>query len=280
MEIPTYDHIRIMASEVHYKEYWGLKESAFDNTPDPKFYFPSAKHEEGIQCLLYGIQEGKGAVLLSGDIGCGKTTLSRELILNLPKEQFDIALIANPSFESTEFLREVLYQLGVHTMGSKIDLLHQLNSHLLKNYKNKVATVVVIDEAQAIQDERIFEELRLLMNFQLNDCFLLTLVILGQPEIQDRMSSLPQLSQRIAIRSHLFPLNREETFAYIQYRLKVGGYQRPIFTQNALSRIFPYTQGIPRKINTLCDLSLMMGCKEHAKEIGDTIVERANDCTL
>ena len=119
-----------------------------------------------------------------------------------------------------------------------------------------------------------------LLNFQLNDRFLLTLVILGQPEIQDRVSALPQLSQRIAIRSHLLPLNKEETFAYIQFRLKVGGCQRPIFSNKAMARIFPHTNGIPRKINTLCDLSLWRGFQEQASEITEAIVERANSYTL
>ncbi|MCH7615972.1 MAG: AAA family ATPase [Nitrospinae bacterium] len=110
--------------------------------------------------------------------------------------------------------------------------------------------LVVIDEAQAIQDDRIFEELRLLLNLQLNERFLLTLVILGQPEIQDRLSAFPQFSQRIAIRAHLLPLNGDETLGYIQHRLKIGGCQRPIFTKEAMLRIFWYTNGIARKINT------------------------------
>ena len=269
-----------MKDSLSYKEFWGLPEAPFENTTDPKFYFPSAKHEEGVQCLLYGIKERKGAVLLSGEIGCGKTILTRQLVLNLPQEQFDIALIANPTFEATEFLRELLCQLGLQPQGSKMALLHHLNNHLLKNSRNGVATVVVVDEAQAIQDERVFEEIRLLLNFQLNERFLLTLVILGQPEIQDRLLAIPQLSQRIAIRTHLLPLNGDETQAYVQHRLKIGGCQRPIFTKEAMLRIFSYTKGIARKINTLCDLSLLKGCQEKAHEIDEGVVDRANGCTL
>ena len=249
---------------VDYKNYWGLRRAPFENTPDPKFYFPAEHHQESIQRLLFGIKENKGAVLLSGDIGCGKTLLSRELILHLPKERFDIALIANPTFDPTEFLREILFQLGLPARGSKVEVLQQLNKHLMKNHNKGINTVVIIDEAQAIQDERIYEEIRLLLNFQLNERFLLTLTIIGQPEIQDQISSIPQLAQRIAIRSHLATLNLQETIGYIQYRLKVGGCTREIFSQEALAWIYTESNGIPRRINTLCDLALLVGNMEQA----------------
>ncbi|GJL66519.1 MAG: hypothetical protein NPIRA05_14900 [Nitrospirales bacterium] len=264
-----------MTVSLQHQDYWELEEGTFDNTPNPQFYFPSAKHEEGLHRSLYGLTANKGAVLISGEIGCGKTLLSRELILKLPKDRYDIALIANPTFGADQFLKEVLYQLGLQAIGSKIEMLHQLNDHLLKNSQNGISTVVMVDEAQAIQDEKIFEELRLLLNFQLNDRFLLTLVLLGQPELQDRLMAIPQLSQRIAVRSHLISLNEEETAAYVQFRLKVAGCQVERFTEEALTMIFQQTGGVPRRINTLCDWCLLLGYMERAKKIDRAVVTRA-----
>jgi len=260
---------------LQHQEYWNLDEATFDNTPNPKFYFPSAKYEEGLHRSLYALAGNKGAILISGEIGCGKTLMSRELILQLPRDRYDIALIANPTFEATEFLRELLYQLGMTTDGSKVEMLHQLNDHLLKNSQNEISTVVMIDEAQAIQDEKIFEELRLLLNFQLNDRFLLTLVLLGQPELQDRLMAIPQLAQRIAVRSHLIPFNKEETAAYVKFRLKVSGCVVERFTQEALAMIFEQTEGVPRKINTLCDWCLLLGYMNRAEKIDKSVVVRA-----
>jgi len=252
-----------------------VDDATFDNTPNPRFYFPSVQHEEGLERSLYALTANKGAVLISGEIGCGKTLLSRELILKLPRNQFDVALIANPTFEADQFLKELLYQLGLPAHGSKIEMLHQLNDHLLKNNQNGITTVVMVDEAQAIQDERIFEELRLLLNFQLNDRFLLTLVLLGQPELQDRLVAIPQLAQRIAVRSHLVPLNEEETVGYIKFRLKVAGCVEEKFTAEALAMIYQQTGGVPRKINTLCDWCVMLGQKAPAEQIDQAVVARA-----
>ena len=265
-----------------YEEYWGLSEPTFENTPDPRFYFPSTKHQESVRRLMYGVSARKGAVLLSGEIGCGKTVLSRELILNLPPEKYDVALIANPTYDVTDFLKELLYQLDIHCNGadSKVELLRHLNNHLLRNHKNGVATIVMVDEAQAIRDERIFEELRLLLNFQLNDRFLLTLVMLGQPELQDRLMTIPELCQRIAIRYHLAPFDPDETTSYIQFRLKISGCEKEIFTRNAFAKIFQHTSGIPRRINTLCDLCLLTGYMEKAEAIDENMVVHASSSVL
>ncbi|HEX9285010.1 MAG TPA: ATP-binding protein, partial [Nitrospirales bacterium] len=166
---------------MHYEEYWGLKQAPFDNVPDPRFYFPSSKHEEGLHRLMYGVEGRKGALMLTGEIGCGKTLLSRTLIQQLSHERYDLALVANPSFEVIDFIKEILYQLGINGEGTKLDMVHALNERLLENLKKERDTVLVVDEAQAIHDAQIFEELRLLLNFQLNDRFLLTLILLGQP---------------------------------------------------------------------------------------------------
>ena len=258
-----------------YETYWGLTELRFENVPDPKFYFPTSMHEEALHRLLYGVQTRKGAVLLTGEVGCGKTLLSRELSLHLSGEQYDVALIANPSFGTEDFLTEVLYQLGIEPTKTKVKLLHLLNERLLGNYKRGRQTVVVIDEAQTIQEDQIFEELRLLLNFQLNDRFLLTLVLMCQPELNDRVMTLKQFAQRISIKYHLGYFSAQQTTEYIRFRLKAVKCAREVFTEDALDIIFKQSGGVPRNINTLCDLCLLIGYMDRAAIIDRKIVERA-----
>ncbi|MGH7250249.1 MAG: ExeA family protein [Nitrospiraceae bacterium] len=258
----------------HYTEHWGLQEMPFENTPNPKYYFPSPNHEEALQRLLYGIEARKGAVILTGEIGCGKTLLSRTLMDHLSVEKYDTALIADPSFEDAQLFREVLYQLGIDSAGAELDLRHRLNDRLLDNLKRGVDTVLIIDEAQVIRDDHMFEKLRLLLNFQLNDRFLLTLVLLGQPELRARLQRLDQFYQRVAIRYHLGPFSEAEVAGYIRFRLAVAGCKREIFTPDACSLIYRACGGIPRKVNTLCDLSLLLSSTEKATVIDRKIVGR------
>jgi len=262
-------------SNTSYESYWGLTELPFENVPDPKFYFPTSMHEEALHRLLYGVQTRKGAIMLTGEIGCGKTLLSRELSLHLSGEQYDMALIANPSLNTEDFLTEVLYQLGIEPTQTKVKLLHLLNERLLDNYKRGKQTVVVIDEAQTIQEDQIFEELRLLLNFQLNDRFLLTLVLIGQPELNDRVMTLKQFAQRISIKYHLNFFSAQQTTDYIRFRLKAVKCAREGFTEDALDIIFKHSGGVPRNINTLCDLCLLIGYMDRAAIIDRKIVERA-----
>jgi len=258
----------------HYLEYWGLREMPFENTPNPKYYFPSPNHEEALQRLLYGIEARKGAVILTGEIGCGKTLLSRTLMRHLSAEKYDTAMIADPSFEDAHLFREVLYQLGIDSGGSELDLRHRLNDRLLENLNRGLDTVLIIDEAQAIRDDQMFEKLRLLLNFQLNDRFLLTLVLLGQPELRTRLQGFHQFFQRVAIRYHLGPFSEAEVVRYIRSRLAVAGCTREVFTPDACSLIFRACGGIPRKVNTLCDLSLLLSSMEKATVIDGKIVGR------
>lgn len=268
--VHSHDETRNAAYELH----WGLRLRPFENVPDPNFYVPSAKHGAAMERMLYGIHARKGIVMLTGEIGSGKTLLSRAVILKLPRSRYEIGLISNPTIPGSEFLGEILFQLGVDPHGTRVEQLRRLNDQLLANYHRNVDTVVVVDEAQAIEHDRLFEELRLLSNFQLNDRFLITLVLVGQPELRERIARIPQLAQRVAIQHHIDYLDRAETKAYILARLAAAGGESPIFSPSAISSIYHCTGGVCRLINSLCDLCLYFGCVSEAPQIGRSLVQK------
>lgn len=259
-----------------YTTYWGLKEKPFENTPDPRFFYCSPKHEEALMRLLYAVQERKGSAMLSGEYGGGKTLLSRVVLSKLMQEEdkYKVALIVNPAIPALELLGEIVYQLGAESsrQDRKIDILRNLNEILYKTAQANKHAVVIIDEAQAIEDEATFEELRLLLNFQLNENFLLTLLLLGQPELRDKVDKLPQFKQRLAIRYHLTTLTTVETKHYIEHRCRVAERTEALFTEEAYKLIYEYSQGVPRQINNVCDLSLVIGMGHKAKIIDGQII--------
>jgi general secretion pathway protein A len=242
-----------------YLEYWGLQKFPFENVPDPEFMYYSSEYEEALSRLTYAVKRNKGTVLMTGEIGCGKTTLSRVFIQQLADSEYDIGLITNPSLEPVDFLKEAIYQIGLNPLShSKSELLKMLNERMIENMKNNRTTLLIVDEAQLIAKET-FEEIRLLSNFQLNDRFLMTLVLIGQPELRNMIRGYKQLDQRIAIRYHLNPLNSGNTVKYIAFRLEKAGRTTDIFTSAAMDEIYNYSEGIPRKINNICDLALLIG---------------------
>lgn len=260
-----------------YERHWGLDVRPFENVPDPRFYVPSAKHEAAKQRILYGIHTRKGIVMLTGEIGSGKTLMSRSLIQSLPCSRYEIGLVANPSISACEFLGEILFQFGLEPTGAKAEQLRRLNEQLLANYHRGIDTILVVDEAQTIEHDHLFEELRLLSNFQLNDRFLLTLVLLGQPELRERIARIPQLAQRVAIQYHIERFSRRETKAYILGRLAAAGCHREIFSPGAIRLIYNRTAGVCRLINSLCDLCLYFGSLAKAPYIGRGLVKRVGE---
>lgn len=243
-----------------YEAYWGLSEPAFDNSPNPKFLYLSPDHEEALARMMYAVRHRKGCGLLTGEYGCGKTTLTRAIIQRLEAERYEIALLTNPGWTPIDFLRDVLYQLGTPAPeGSKPDLLNRLNEVFFGNFQAGRDTVVIVDEAQLIDDEAVFEEFRLLLNFQTDDRFLLTLLLVGSSELDAKVSRVKHLAQRVAIRYHLNTLDETHTAGYIAHRLKMAGRAREIFTADAVKLIFDFTRGTPRQINNVCDLSLLVG---------------------
>ncbi|MEA3560585.1 MAG: AAA family ATPase [Candidatus Omnitrophota bacterium] len=262
-----------------YEEYWKLQEKPFENTPDPHFLYYSQRHEEALSRMLYAIRERKGAAVLTGEYGSGKTLLSRVLLEELSNEKYQSALIFNPRLPPLELIKEIIYQLGrdVSSLSSKTGLLHSLNEILYKNRDDNKNTVIVVDEAQAIGEEGTFEELRLLLNFQLNDNFLLSLILLGQPELKKKVEEMPQLRQRLAVRYHLKALTGKETEEYIKHRVAVAGAKKQIFSEDALKKIYYFSAGIPRRINNICDMALMVGCGEEQDIIDKNIIEEVAD---
>ena len=257
-----------------YEDYWGLKEKPFENTPDPHFLYHSSQHEEGLSRMLYAIREGKGGVMLTGEYGSGKTLLSRVLLEELGDEGYQRVLIFNPRIPPIEFLQEIVYQLGGDDSSkSKKKLLRILNEILYNNRNENKKTIIAIDEAQAIGSEKIFEELRLLLNFQLDDMFLLTLILLGQPELKEKVDMIPQFRQRLAIRYHLTALDERETREYIIHRLGVAGSSKHIFGEETYRSIYWAAEGIPRRINNICDMCLLVSFGARTDKIDVGIVK-------
>lgn len=260
-----------------YLEYWGFKKFPFENVPDPDFFYLSKTHEEGLTRLIYAARMRKGGAMLSGEIGCGKTTLTRVFVQKLAAEPYEMGLVANPNLGPLEFLQEVAYQLGVTEIPStKVQTLRSLNEKLIGNGKANRETVLIIDEAQLVSDS-VFDEIRLLLNFQLNDRFLINIFLVGQPELKEKVEGIEQLNQRIAIRYHILPFNLDDTLHYIAFRQKKAGRKKDAFDLKAAEKVHEITKGIPRKINNLCDLCLLIGFSKKdgviTPEIVDSIVQ-------
>lgn len=266
-----------------YTSYWGLTEKPFENTPDPKFIYYSQQHEEAMARMLYVVREHKGAALLTGEYGCGKTLLSRVIRKELQQEnKYQSVFILDPHLTVREFLREIIYQLGAGVIPkNKIDISHALNKLILANHNSGKHTVLVVDEAQSIDNLDIFEELRLLLNYQLDTAFLLTVILLGAPGLKHMITGMQHLVQRMAAGYHLNGLNERETTDYIKHRLKVAGAKRELFSDDSFHEIYANSYGVPRRINTICDLALLVGFSGN-KDIIDkkTIVDINEDMDL
>ena len=229
--------------------------------------------------LSYAVQERKGAAMLTGVFGCGKTLLAQALFERLKRGSYRIALITNPQLEYAEFLRAVATRLGATGLPIKktellTDFLLDVLGEILENNANDGKdTVIIIDEAHVIENKKIFEELRMLLNFQRKDRFLLTLLLLGQPELRKNIDNIKQLAQRIAVRYHLDRLNKQETESYIMHRLKIAGNTDSIFTAEATKLIYQQSGGIPRRINHICDMSLFIGFGKKVDKIDEELIK-------
>lgn len=256
-----------------YLKYWQLSEFPFENVPSDLFFFASQAHRILLEDLHDAINRQKGAVVLTGEIGCGKSTITQRVLLALPENRFDIALITYSRLEPVEMLLEVCQQLDITTeTQDRNALLRGLQAHLANNAHIEKHTVVCIDEAQSIPSLATFEELRLLLNFQLGGHFLMTLVFVGQPELRRKIAKLPQLQQRIALNLSIEHMSAEDSMRYMLHRLRVAGSTQSILTRQAVDLVHKYTQGVPRRINHLMDRCLLLGMRHECKLIDSRLV--------
>ena len=260
-----------------YLEYYGLTEPPFDITPNPRFLFFSARHREAFNHLLYGIRERKGFVQLTGEVGAGKTTLCRSLLTQLGKN-FETALILNPVLDADQLMKAIAMEFGLNVKGlDRLETVAALNEYLLGLADRQKDAVLIIDEAQDMTND-LLEQVRLLSNLETYDHKLLQIVLMGQPELRDRLNahSLRQLRQRITVRYHLPALTWAEVGQYIQHRLEVSGAKgAPYFTPPAIWRIFQYSRGLPRLINAVCDKCCLAGFVGQTDQINFNMVGRA-----
>ncbi|MBC8421166.1 MAG: AAA family ATPase [Desulfobacterales bacterium] len=261
-----------------YTAYFGLTENPFSLTPDPRFLFMSQRHREALAHLLFGIGERGGFVLLTGEVGTGKTTLCRSLLEQIP-QGVEAALVLNPKQTAIELVASLCDELKVSyppgTNSLKV-LIDRLNLHLLEIHAKGRRTVLIIDEAQNLSTD-VLEQVRLLTNLETSTRKLLQILLIGQPELQTMMArpELRQLGQRITARYHLAPLMLNETAAYIQHRLEVAGCKRRLFTRGTLRLAHRLSGGVPRLINTICDRALLGAYAKQRESVGSRLLRKA-----
>ncbi len=260
-----------------YLDFYGLKEKPFSLTPDPQFLYLSESHRTAIESLLYGIRQREGFMVVTGDIGTGKTTICRSLLEKLDSH-VKTAVIFNSFLTEGELLRAILQDLGFTSIGrSKAERIDALNRYLLEQLFEGHHVLLIIDEAQNLSAP-VLEQIRMLSNLETAKEKMLQIILFGQLELNQKLRSpkLRQLNQRIAIRHHILPLSRQETESYIYQRLTVAGSQGSLtFTKSALDEIYRFSQGIPRLINLLCDRTLIAGFVEDTFQIDKGLVKKA-----
>ncbi|MBN2180183.1 MAG: AAA family ATPase [Deltaproteobacteria bacterium] len=265
-----------------YTSYFGLKENPFNLTPDPQYFFLSQQHSEALNHLIYGINEKKGFIVVTGGIGTGKTTISRTLLAELD-DSVASALVFNPSLSDMELLKTIVQEFGIETgegSPTKKRYIDALNRFLLKNFADGKKAVLLIDEAQNLS-RTVLEQIRMLSNLETEREKLIQIVLLGQPELQELLSlpSLRQLNERITVRYDLAPLDHEQVKHYITHRLNVAseGNENVEFSPGALKIISDYSKGIPRRINAICDRALLIAYTEDKHAVDRKVAKEAVD---
>ncbi|MFA5014842.1 MAG: AAA family ATPase [Actinomycetota bacterium] len=258
-----------------YEKFYAFTEKPFNTTPDSKFFFPSAKHTEALNSLIYAVNERKGFVVITGEIGAGKTTVCRAL-LNKLDANTKVAVITNTHLTCKELIAEILDELEIeYSGGTKQKLLSKLNNYLIEQLKNDVNIVLIIDEAQNLSP-KVLEEVRMLSNLETENEKLIQIILMGQPQLKAKLQNprLEQFKQRIALYYHITALNRNEAQEYILHRLKVVSSNGvDIFSPQALDLIYENSYGIPRLINLACDSALLFGFIYDRRKITEDIIK-------
>ncbi len=269
-----------------YREFYNLTRNPFEVSPDPYFFYPTPRHNEALALLNYGVIRRKGFVVVTGEVGTGKTLLVRCLLDSLTLHKVAFAYIYNPILSVQNFLEQVLTDLGLPpTARSKSEVLGRLNGYLMARSREDLTTALVVDEAQLLSWD-LLEEIRLLTNLETTQHKLLQIVLAGQPELDRKLDShqLRQLKQRVGLRYNLLPLEMKELEGYIHRRLELAGAkenQNAIFSREAIETIYIVSKGIPRLVNTLCENSLMLGYGLQLQQITPAVVrEVASDFRL
>ena len=264
-----------------YTSFFGLHEKPFSITPDPRYLFMSERHGEALAHLVYGVTESGGFVQLTGEVGTGKTTLVRSLLLNRMPDNADVAVVLNPQITVHEFLLTICEELGIDVPGQKDStkaLTDALNHHLLCAHADGRRTILVVDEAQNLAPA-VLEQVRLLTNLETAKQKLLQIILIGQPELRELLgrNDLRQLAQRITGRYHLEPLTRDETAQYVEHRLRVAGALGEVVDAGAKKEVFRLSQGVPRLINVICDRALLGAYSQESRVITRRLIRRAAD---
>lgn len=260
-----------------YLQFYNLNETPFNITPDPRFLFFSRHHKEALDHVMFGIQQRKGFIQLTGEVGSGKTTLCRAVLATLGST-VETALILNPSLSETQLLRAMLNDFGIGVTGrDRLAYIEKLNEFLLKKNHDGVNVALIIDEAQDLSPQ-VMEQVRLLSNLETDQHKLIQIVLCGQPELNKRLArkDLRQLRQRITVRYNIPPLKEEDTMLYIRHRLMVAGPEsRAEFDAGAVHEVHRYSKGIPRLINAVCDNALLAGYVFQSQQIDARCVKSA-----
>lgn len=263
-----------------YKAFFGLARNPFELTPDPTCFVATRRHNEALAALYYGVRWHKGFVMVTGEVGTGKTMLLR-CLLDLLKGSEDIAYayLFNSRLSATEFLQYILSDLGLRTSGkNKSEMLFEFGKYLISRGESQQTTVLIVDEAHSISDD-LLEEIRLLSNLETTDTKLLQIVLVGQPELDEKLDSahLRQLKQRIALRAQLGPLSLEEATEYISRRMEIAGRPtgaEPIFPPEAIAAVYCNSNGLPRLINTICENALIAAYSQQLRKVSPQIVDK------